>query len=229
MGGGQAIVTIGREADNMIVLDAPQVSRYHARVSVSNGMMIIEDLGSANGVSVNGRPVNRAPFSLADSVSFGSYQVPIALLAPHVSPAQPRSFPAPVAAPMPFAPSPVVPVAAAVAPVAQYAPAPVAPVAAAAIAPAPQPAPAPAAAAQPQINVVVQQNQQMIAGPSIRRRSIGAAYGLWFCCCFGFFGMHRLYCGKVGSGIVWFLTAGLFGVGQFVDLFLIPSMCNDPD
>ncbi|MBW4600207.1 MAG: TM2 domain-containing protein [Calothrix sp. FI2-JRJ7] len=40
----------------------------------------------------------------------------------------------------------------------------------------------------------------------------------------GFGGLHRLYNGKIGSGILWLITGGLFGVGQVVDLFLMPDM-----
>lgn len=47
----------------------------------------------------------------------------------------------------------------------------------------------------------------------------------------GFFGLlsglHRLYNGKIGTGILWMCTFGLLGVGQFVDLFLIPNMVDD--
>ncbi len=50
-------------------------------------------------------------------------------------------------------------------------------------------------------------------------KSIG--YLLWI---FGFTGAHRFYYGKTISGTIWFFTAGLLGVGWFIDLFLIPGM-----
>jgi len=54
--------------------------------------------------------------------------------------------------------------------------------------------------------------------------STGVAYLLWFGCLFGLFGLHRLYAGKVFTGVLGLLTLGLLGIGQLLDLFLIPSM-----
>ncbi len=53
------------------------------------------------------------------------------------------------------------------------------------------------------------------------------AYILWSLCFLGFAGIHRFYLGKPFSGIIWFLTWGLFGIGQFVDLLLIPGMVEE--
>ncbi|NMG18670.1 NINE protein [Brasilonema bromeliae] len=58
-------------------------------------------------------------------------------------------------------------------------------------------------------------------------RSTGLAYLLWFTCIFGLAGTHRFYSGKYVSGIVWLFTFGLFGLGQLVDLALIPGMVED--
>lgn len=46
----------------------------------------------------------------------------------------------------------------------------------------------------------------------------------WF---FGLGGLHRLYNGKIYTGIFWLCTFGVFGMGQFVDLFLIPGMVEE--
>ena len=55
----------------------------------------------------------------------------------------------------------------------------------------------------------------------------GVAYILWAFGFMGFCGIHRFYSGKITSGLVYFLTLGFFGVGQFVDLFLIPGMTRE--
>lgn len=49
-------------------------------------------------------------------------------------------------------------------------------------------------------------------------------------CGAGFFGMgglHRLYNGKIGTGLLWLCTGGLFYIGQLVDLVIIPNMVDE--
>ena len=55
-------------------------------------------------------------------------------------------------------------------------------------------------------------------------RSPVIAYLLWI---IGFTGAHRIYCNRIGTGLLWFFTAGLFGIGWLVDLFLIPSLVRE--
>jgi pSer/pThr/pTyr-binding forkhead associated (FHA) protein len=64
---------IGREAGCDIRLDDPLVSRRHARVLTSEIGMGIEDLGSANGVYVNGRASSGVtPLRPGDVIELGS-------------------------------------------------------------------------------------------------------------------------------------------------------------
>lgn len=54
--------------------------------------------------------------------------------------------------------------------------------------------------------------------------SKGVAYLLWALCFVGVSGIHRFYLGKPGTGVLWLVTLGLFGIGNLIDLFTIPSM-----
>lgn len=53
---------------------------------------------------------------------------------------------------------------------------------------------------------------------------LATSYLLWCGYFFGLAGLHRLYNGKIGTGLLWFCTWGLFGIGQVIDLALIPNM-----
>lgn len=55
----------------------------------------------------------------------------------------------------------------------------------------------------------------------------GISYGL--CCVglFGFGGLHRFYLGKFGTGILYLLTGGLFGIGTIIDLVRMRQLVSD--
>ena len=59
-----------------LVLDDPNVSRRHAEVRPSGGAWIVNDLGSTNGIKVNGRRVD-GPQSLkrGDVIELGTSRV----------------------------------------------------------------------------------------------------------------------------------------------------------
>ena len=69
--GGQLLV--GRSAMCRLVLDDPLVSRQHAEFRLENGVVVIYDLKSINGVFVNGQKVERQlRLAAGDRVSIGS-------------------------------------------------------------------------------------------------------------------------------------------------------------
>ncbi len=53
------------------------------------------------------------------------------------------------------------------------------------------------------------------------------AYLLWCGCFVGVCGLQRIYNGKYGTGFLYLFTLGLLGIGQIVDLFMIPGMVED--
>ena len=61
--------------------------------------------------------------------------------------------------------------------------------------------------------------------PGMYKDSIG--YALWCLIFVGLGGVHRIYLGKYGTGILWLLTWGLFGIGQFIDLFRMKGLVRE--
>jgi putative nucleotidyltransferase with HDIG domain len=67
--------TIGRSDDADVVIDEPSLSRLHARVRMaSTGVVTIEDVGSTNGVYVNGTKRQVATVTAGDSVRLGAIE-----------------------------------------------------------------------------------------------------------------------------------------------------------
>ena len=62
---------IGRSRDCDITVDDPNVSRRHAELRNEDGSWVITDLGSTNGVKVNGRQVEQARLEPGDELVFG--------------------------------------------------------------------------------------------------------------------------------------------------------------
>jgi predicted component of type VI protein secretion system len=58
------ILTLGRDPRSDIVIDHPQVSRRHARITRQGDVWVIEDLESTNGTFVNGKRLTE-PHTLA--------------------------------------------------------------------------------------------------------------------------------------------------------------------
>lgn len=59
-----------------------------------------------------------------------------------------------------------------------------------------------------------------------RQVTSGNAYILWCLWLFGIGGAQRLYTGEIVTGLIYLFTWGLFGIGQLIDLALIPGMVD---
>jgi pSer/pThr/pTyr-binding forkhead associated (FHA) protein len=68
-------VVIGRSRDADITVEDPNISRRHAEIRRDDGAFWIVDLGSTNGIEVNGRRVDRAKLSHSDTVVLGRTDV----------------------------------------------------------------------------------------------------------------------------------------------------------
>lgn len=73
IGSSTAGISIGRDADNIIVItDDAFISSHHARITPTGGIVVVEDLGSKNGTYLNGaRMSSRRTLSTGDRVQLG--------------------------------------------------------------------------------------------------------------------------------------------------------------
>ncbi len=69
------VVNIGRQLTNDIIVEDKRVSRYHAQIKFQpNGQFIIFDLGSTNGITINGTPhLRQHTLRNGDRFTIGSY------------------------------------------------------------------------------------------------------------------------------------------------------------
>lgn len=66
-------ISIGRASDNEMRLEAPYISRHHCRIVTVGTISTVEDLGSVNGISVNGKLAKRHVLQHADQIVIGEH------------------------------------------------------------------------------------------------------------------------------------------------------------
>lgn len=82
--------------------------------------------------------------------------------------------------------------------------------------------------AQPSI-VINNENTNTNANTNMNANVAGAQFGrlknkwvaLALCFLLGYFGAHKFYEGKIGMGVLYIFTFGLFGIGVIVDLIVL--------
>lgn len=68
-------VTIGRQPDNVLRIDNPAVSGYHAKVYSEGDHYVIEDAESFNSTYVNGQRINKVILKDGDNVTIGKHTI----------------------------------------------------------------------------------------------------------------------------------------------------------
>jgi predicted component of type VI protein secretion system len=69
------IVTIGRQPDNVLRIDNPAVSGYHAKVYSEAGHYVLEDAESFNGTSVNNVRITKVVLKDGDKALIGKHTI----------------------------------------------------------------------------------------------------------------------------------------------------------
>lgn len=87
----------------------------------------------------------------------------------------------------------------------------------------PNSATVPPQAGQPFVQSQVIINNQTIPNPGVvpgvsKKNKVVA---LLLCIFLGWLGVHRFYVGKIGTGILYLFTGGLFGIGWIIDIIVI--------
>lgn len=67
------IILIGRQEECDVVLESRKVSRKHCCFANVGNTILIRDLGSTNGISVNGKRVSSSELNHGDVVSIGGH------------------------------------------------------------------------------------------------------------------------------------------------------------
>jgi general secretion pathway protein A len=66
-------ISIGRASDNELRLEARYISRHHCQILTVGTVSTVEDLGSVNGIAVNGKLVKQHVLQHADQIMIGEH------------------------------------------------------------------------------------------------------------------------------------------------------------
>jgi len=95
------VVLVGRHPECDVRIDLPKVSRRHCCLALAYDRLVIRDLGSRNGLRVNGRVVDEARLQTGDEVALGPLIFRVEGIDPPPAPAGPPPVAAVVHEPKP--------------------------------------------------------------------------------------------------------------------------------
>ena len=95
-----SVLTIGRNITNMVALEEPLASRFHAVIEKTRDGYRARDLDSRNGIQVNGQTVKAAALNNGDIINIGAASIKL-FLSGSTAPTASRSPAAPVEEPSP--------------------------------------------------------------------------------------------------------------------------------
>src|SRR3954468_16329670 len=76
---GDGVTTVGRQDECQLRIKSSQVSRKHCELFEKKGMLLVKDLGSANGTYVNGKRVEgQLILEPGDELSIGGIKLRVA-------------------------------------------------------------------------------------------------------------------------------------------------------
>jgi pSer/pThr/pTyr-binding forkhead associated (FHA) protein len=68
------ILLFGRHAECDVQLNSKKVSRRHCCVAQVNDYLVVRDLGSTNGVKINGQKVTEGRLRVGDELEIGNFR-----------------------------------------------------------------------------------------------------------------------------------------------------------
>ena len=74
----QPILLFGRHEECDVQLNSKKVSRRHCCVALVEGALLVRDLGSTNGIKINGVEVREGKLRAGDELVVGNYRYQVA-------------------------------------------------------------------------------------------------------------------------------------------------------
>ena len=86
-------VVLGRSPECHITIEDPLISRRHAKISIGEDSAAVEDLGSRNGVKLNGRAIDgKSELRDGDRVRLGTQELIFSVVSHNKRPARPTGY-----------------------------------------------------------------------------------------------------------------------------------------